>query len=103
MGFGQIANHCGKLLCLSLPRFDLLFSPPSRNISSLMDGGAYMSVAGSWSDTPQCAADSGQDLVAVFPSGEGEITSYKRTDVRFCLISYQGNHQRGMPFMPLFD
>ena len=35
-----------------------------------------MSVAGSWSDTPQCAADSGQDLVAVFSSGEGEITSY---------------------------
>lgn len=30
-----------------------------------------------------------------------EITSYKRIDVRFCLISYQGNHQRGMPFMPL--
>ena len=58
-----------------------------------------MSVAGSWNDTPRCAADSGQDLVAVFSSGEEEITSYKRTDVRFCLISYQGNHQRGMPLL----
>lgn len=70
-----------------------------RNISGLMDGGAYMCETGSWSDTPRCAADSRQNLVAVFSPGEGEIT--KRTDVRFCLTSYQGNQWRGRPFMPL--
>lgn len=79
--------------------FSLTRHPPPPRNSSLMNGGAYMSVAGSWNDTPRCAADSGQDLVAVFSSGEEEITSYKRTDVRFCLISYQGNHQRGMPLL----
>ena len=100
MGFGQIANHCGRLLCLSRPRFDLFFSPLSRNISSLMDGGAYMSVAGSWSDTPRCAADSGQDLVAVFSAGEGEITSYKRIDVRFCLISSRETTRGACPLCP---
>ena len=42
-----------------------------RDINGLMDGGAYMLEARSWSNTPPCAADHGQDLVAVFVSGGG--------------------------------
>ena len=38
----------------------------NRDINGLMDGGAYTSEARSWSDTPLCAADGGQDMVAVF-------------------------------------
>ena len=36
------------------------------NISGLMDGGTYMSEARSWSNTPQCAVEGGQDMAAVF-------------------------------------
>ena len=56
-----------------------------------------MSEARSWSDTPLCAADCGQDMVAVFAWwGEGrlpvigELTSGG-------LISYQGNQGNGTP------
>lgn len=36
------------------------------NISGLMDQGAYMFEARSWSNTPQCAVEGGQDTGAVF-------------------------------------
>ena len=45
-----------------------------------------MSEARSWSDTPPCAVDSGQNMVAVFAPGVGvggEITSYRGIDVRW--------------------
>ena len=46
----------------------------NRDINSLMDGGAYTSEAGSWSDTPPCAADDGQAMVAIFaPRGKGRL------------------------------
>ena len=38
-------------------------------ISGLTDGGAYMSEARSWSNTPLHAADSEEDMAAVFASG----------------------------------
>ena len=71
---------------------DLQKSPESvRDISVLMDGGAYMSEARSWRDTPPCLVNGRQDLVAVFTPGKkgrlpfiGEFTSG-------VLISYQGN------------
>ena len=41
----------------------------------------------SWSDTLPCAGEGGQDMVAVFAGGgglgEGEMTSYRGTDVRW--------------------
>lgn len=38
----------------------------------LVDEGAYVSEARSWSDTPLCVVDGRQDMVAVFvPEGEG--------------------------------
>ena len=37
-----------------------------------------MSEARSWSNTPRCAADGGQDMVAVFAQrGKGKIASYR--------------------------
>ena len=48
-----------------------------------MDGGAYTSESGSWSDTLLFVADGGQDMVIVIPPGEGEITSYRGIDVRW--------------------
>ena len=36
-----------------------------------MDGGAFMSEARSWSDTPLCVVDGGQDM-AIFPLGGSE-------------------------------
>ena len=69
----------------------------NRDINGVMDGGPYMSEVRSWSDTPACAADSGQDRAAVFtPTWKGrllvigELTSGG-------LISYHGNQQRGTP------
>lgn len=37
------------------------------DISGLMDGGSHTSEARSWSNTPLCVMDSGQEVVAVFP------------------------------------
>ena len=65
----------------------------NRDINGLTDGGAYTSEARSWSNTPPCEANGGQDMVAVFaptPRGKeelpviGELTSGG-------LIGYQGN------------
>ena len=61
----------------------------------LMGGGAYVSAARSWSNTPLCAAEDKQDTAAVFSLSRDcglweELTSGG-------LISYQGNHQRGIP------
>ena len=75
----------------------------NRDINGLMDGGADLSEARSWSDTPACVVDSGQDMAAVFPPGFGgggrwpvigEMTSGG-------LISYPGKEQRGKPLKPL--
>ena len=52
-----------------------------RDINGLMDAGAYMSEARSWSDTPLCAADSGQDMAAVFVPG-GRLPVIGGTEVR---------------------
>ena len=38
----------------------------NRDTSGLMDGGVYRSEASFWRDTPLCAVDSGQDVVAGF-------------------------------------
>ena len=54
-----------------------------RDINGLMDGGAYTSESGSWSDTLLFVADGGQDMVIIIPPGEGEITSYRGIDVRW--------------------
>ena len=43
----------------------------NRDINGVMDGGPYTAEARSWSDTPPCAADSRQDMVAVFTAGGG--------------------------------
>ena len=43
----------------------------NRDNSGLMDGGAYISEARSWSDTPVCMAAGRQDKVAVFFGGRG--------------------------------
>ena len=69
----------------------------NRDINGLMDGGADLSEARSWSDTPACVADGGQDKAASYSPPRkgrlpvrGELTSGG-------LISYQGNQQRGTP------
>ena len=43
-----------------------------------------MSEAGSWSNTPLCETDRGQNTAAVLCSGvgEGKVTSYRGIDVR---------------------
>ena len=48
-----------------------------------MGGGAYTSEAGSWRDAPLCAVDSGQDTVAGFAPGKGQVTSYRGSDLRW--------------------
>ena len=50
----------------------------NRDISGLVDGGAYMSEARSWSNSLLCAVDSRQDLAAGFAHRGGEIDSYRR-------------------------
>ena len=79
----------------SRPKKEPRFS--NRDVSGVMDGGAYTSEARSWSDTPPCAVDDGQDMAAVFtPKWKkrlpviGELMSGG-------LIRYQGNQQRGTP------
>ena len=54
----------------------------NRDIKGLMDGGAYMSEATSWSDTPPCVANGEQDMAAVFALGEGYVVSYRGIHVR---------------------
>ena len=56
-----------------------------RNVEGLTDcGGAYMSEARSWSDTPACVADSGQVMAAAFaPRGRGRVPVIGRIDVRW--------------------
>ena len=49
----------------------------NRDISGLMDGGAYMSEARSWSDTPPCAADGRQDTVSVFSPSQRGMGGYQ--------------------------
>ena len=53
----------------------------NRDINGLMDWGAYMSEARSWSDTPPCVVDGGrtwwQSLLGGSGMREGEITSYR--------------------------
>ena len=48
-----------------------------RDINGFMDGGANMSEAKFWSNTPLCAADGRQDMAAGFAPGGGEIASYR--------------------------
>lgn len=49
-------------------------SQASRDINDLMDGGAYMSKARSWSSTLLCA----DDMAALFAGGRGEgVISYR--------------------------
>ena len=57
----------------------------NRDINGLMDGGADLSEAKSWSDTPPYGADGRQEKAAVFTPGrrKGEITSYRGNDVRW--------------------
>ena len=63
----------------------------NRDISGLMDGGAYTAEARSWRDTPLCAADGGQDIVVVFaPEGKGRLSVIGEL-TSGGLISYQGN------------
>ena len=58
-----------------------------------MDGGAYTSEAGFWSDTPLCATASRQDMAAVFvPGGKGRLTFIgESVSSSNGLISNQGN------------
>ena len=84
--------HPTGLQGLYLPSFKTGVS--YRDISDLMGGGAYVSEAMSWSNTPLCAAEGKQDMAAIFFLSrdcglEEELTSGG-------LISYQRNHQRGM-------
>ena len=57
-----------------------------------------MSEAGSWSNTPLCETDRGQDTAAVFALGSGRgrlpVTGELMSG---WFISYQGNQQRGPP------
>ena len=41
----------------------------NRDISGLLDGRSYMSEARFWSDTPLCASEVRQDMLAVFATG----------------------------------
>ena len=67
---GWTPQACKACTCPALrPKKELRVS--DRDISGLMDGGAYMSEARSWSDTPLCAAHSGQDMAAVSTPGGG--------------------------------
>ena len=47
----------------------------------LMDGESYTFEVRSWSNSPPCAVDEGQDMLRVFAGvgrgGKGEITSYR--------------------------
>ena len=66
---------------LHLPSFKTQERVSDRDISGLMDGGAYLSEARFWSNTPPCAGDGGLDMVAGFPPREGEIANYGEIDL----------------------
>lgn len=71
-----------------------------RDLSGLMDGRSYLSEAWSWSDTPLCAVDGGQDIAAaVLATGdrEGEVTSYRGELMLGWLTGYHGNQKRLTP------
>lgn len=66
-----------------------------RDISGLLDRGIlHVQNKGSWRDTPLCIADSWQDMAATFTTWERRrpLLFIGRIDVRWGLISYQGNH-----------
>ena len=62
-------------LSLSHTHTHTFFFFSNRDMNGLMDGGVYMS------DIPMCVADRGQDMVADFTSGGGEIASYRENYV----------------------
>jgi len=69
---GSVGLHPTGLQGLHLPHFKTKKAwNHQQDISGLMDGGAFMSEARSWSDTPLCVVDSGQDM-AIFPLGGSE-------------------------------
>ena len=77
------------------PRLLYLFIVFSnRDINGLMDRGSYTPEARSRSDTPPCAADSGQDMAAGLPpGGRGDLLVIGRITSGW-LISYQGSQQK---------
>ena len=77
--------------------FFFLFS--KTDVNGLMDGGAYASEAGFWSDTPLCARASKQDMAAVFARGGKGTLTFMGESVSSSsgLISNQGNQQRVTP------
>ena len=56
-----------------------------------MDGGAYMSEARSWRDTPSRVVNGRQDMVAVFTPGEKGRLPFIGELKSGVLISYQEN------------
>ena len=85
---------------LHLPSFKTEDRAQSSNraINGLMNAGAYTFEARSWSDTPPCAAEGSQAMVAAFaPGGNGRLPVIGELKSGG-LISYQGNQRRGMPF-----
>lgn len=75
----------------------------NRDIGGLTHGGSYTSESRSWSNTPPCVSDSGQDMAAILaPRGKrrfpviGELMSG-------WLIGNQGNCQEGHAPHCLFD
>ena len=67
----------------------------NRDISGLMDRGAYMSEAGSRSEILTCVARGrAGHSSALFSPGSGETTSYKEFDIMWAL-QFQGSQHRG--------
>ena len=57
-----------------------------QNYQWFHEWGAYTSEARSWGDILLCAADgSGQDMVVVFTTSQGELPSYKGIAIRWAL------------------
>ena len=67
-----------------------------RDINGLTDGGAYLSGARSWSDTPPCAANSEQDGSGLRSRVGREIASYRGTASR-CAHWLPGKPAEGTP------
>ena len=53
------------------------------NISGLMDGGAYMFEARSWSNTPQCTAEGRQDMATVLAGVRARLPVTGGIDIRW--------------------
>lgn len=65
-------------------------------------GKAYISEARTWSNTPPCAVDTWQGMVAIFtPGGEGSLPVIGEL-MSGGLVSYQGNSSGHAPHSP-FD